>query len=600
MQDIAKTESEITDVCRLESFCKENLLARLVCGYIGKRERRRPVLIARLELEIIAELRRKNVRPPRHADFVRVLKGIEEQATVVPGAFGRYIEGRHGHKSRYEFTDELMKFGRSIVQALVSFSPESIHELADEEVFEISEAESIDVESVDSEALVDSGQPYPELESETNESVVQPVDDRPITSQPNDWNVETLRSKYDRGTIELQPHYQREFVWELRPELPSRLIESILLEIPIPPIYFGKMANGKLELIDGQQRLTTLIKFVKNEFPLYRLERCSSLNGKWFRDLPEEVQTKILDTSIRSVVIDTGANDSLRYEIFERFNRGSVALNQQELRNCVYRGKFNDMLATLVNDSVWRKVKGTEKPEPRFVEREMILRLFALHSRLDNFAGNLKQFLNEYMYKHAPKDDDEIQVQLDLFRQAMLNVYAVFSTNSGRLYGLTEVGGDALSGGWNPKFSISALDIQASALYGQSRERVQLAADQIREAYIFLLLTDDSIRAAISGHTASTRATRLRWTAFRGQVSAILDSTTVEPRFFSYEFRKALYDLDPSCKLCHNPIYQLDEAAVDHIIPYAKSGRTVPENAQLAHRWCNSKKCKGESPVFIV
>jgi uncharacterized protein with ParB-like and HNH nuclease domain len=73
-------------------------------------------------------------------------------------------------------------------------------------------------------------------------------------SQPHDWTISTLDEKYKKGKLNLQAAYQREYVWKLRPELPSRLIESLLLEIPIPPLYFGKIADGALEVIDGQQR----------------------------------------------------------------------------------------------------------------------------------------------------------------------------------------------------------------------------------------------------------------------------------------------------------------------------------------------------------
>jgi len=130
---------------------------------------------------------------------------------------------------------------------------------------------------------------YPELEPEVDAIDAEGTDDRPVSSQPYDWTISTLRDKYDKGQVDLQPQYQREYVWDLKPELPSRLVESLLLEIPIPPIYFGKVPGGKLEVIDGQQRLTTLIRFVGNDFPLQRLQRMSSLNGKRFRQPPAKV-----------------------------------------------------------------------------------------------------------------------------------------------------------------------------------------------------------------------------------------------------------------------------------------------------------------------
>ena len=125
-------------------------------------------------------------------------------------------------------------------------------------------------------------QGYPELEPEAEAGDTPEADASPISSQPRDWTISTLREKSDKGHLILQPHYQREYVWKLKPELPSRLIESILLEIPIPPIYLGKMQGPGLEVIDGQQRLTTLIDFVNNKFHLQRLERMGSLNGKYF------------------------------------------------------------------------------------------------------------------------------------------------------------------------------------------------------------------------------------------------------------------------------------------------------------------------------
>ncbi|MFA4845973.1 MAG: DUF262 domain-containing protein, partial [Patescibacteria group bacterium] len=244
---------------------------------------------------------------------------------------------------------------------------------------------------------------YAELEPEVEEPTSD-SDARPVSSQPHDWTISTLRDKYERGQIDLQPHYQREYVWALKPELPSRLIESLLLEIPIPPLYFVRLATGKIEVVDGQQRLTTLIRFVTNEFKLQKLQRLSSLNGKLFRELSERDQEKVVDATIRSIVIDAGTNHDLRYEIFERLNRGTMVLTEQEIRNCAYRGPFCDLLAELERDANWRKVKGGDEPEARFIEREMILRFFAFTNRIEHYGGNLKKFLNDYMGKYAPDE----------------------------------------------------------------------------------------------------------------------------------------------------------------------------------------------------
>jgi 5-methylcytosine-specific restriction endonuclease McrA len=412
-------------------------------------------------------------------------------------------------------------------------------------------------------------------------------DVRPVTSQPADWTISTLRQKMDKKQLDLRPKYQREYVWRLKPELPSRLIESVLLDIPIPPIYFGKLLDGKLEVIDGQQRLTTLIDFVSNRFPLQKLRGLGTLNDKYYRDLSEEHQAKIDDAPIHCVVINTGERAELRYEIFERLNRGSMSLNEQEVRNCVYRGPFNDLIADLEKDASWRHVKGGGSPEPRFKEREMILRFFALANRLSYYTGNLKRFLNQYMEDHAPKTPDQLKAQAAHFRQTMQNVYAVFGDKSARLYNL---GSKTNNGAWDTKFSIAALDIQASAMMGQQPAKVQAAAEQIRELFLLLLLTDVEIQTAISKQTTGTKPTNVRWSVFRSRVQQILDGTVVEPRFFSYQFRKQLYDESEECKICHNQIHSFDDSTVDHIHPYVKGGKTVPENGQLAHRTCNARK----------
>jgi len=430
---------------------------------------------------------------------------------------------------------------------------------------------------------------YPELDAEIEELPID-GDDQPVISQPYDWTISSLRDKYEKGQIDLHPVYQREYVWGLKPELPSRLVESLLLEIPIPPIYFGKIPGKRLEIIDGQQRLTTLIRFVRNDFVLQRLQRMSTLNGKRFRDLSEEHQAMVLDATIRTIVIDAGHNHNLRFEVFERLNRGSMQLNEQELRNCVYRGPFCDLLAQLEIDPTWRKVKGSDKPEPRFLEREMILRFFAFANRIDYYTGSLKRFLNEYIAIYAPKDPIQIQAHAALFRQTMQNIYTVFGPSAGCLYSTGTEDRPTVEGKWDTRFSISAFDIQASALLGHTPAKVQMAAEQIREAYIFYLLTNPQVRLAISRRPAGKAPIKSRWFGFKAEVQNILNSIVAEPRFFSFDVRKQLYNANSMCAICKNQIHSFDDSTVDHIHPYSKGGKTVLTNAQLAHRSCNARK----------
>lgn len=220
----------------------------------------------------------------------------------------------------------------------------------------------------------------------------------------------------------------------------------------------------------------------------------------------------------------------------------------------------------------------------------MILRFFAFSDRIDHYSGRLKSFLNEYMGKYAPPHPEDQLAAAARFRQTLQNIDTVFGQNAGRLYSTGAEDQPTINGKWDTRFSISAFDIQASALLYQSPQKVQLAADQIHEAFLLFLLTNPQIRLAISRQPAGKAATKLRWFSFRAEVEKILNNTYVEPRYFSYQIREQLYAENKVCAICKNPIHTFEDSTVDHIEPYAKGGKTILSNAQLAHRSCNARK----------
>jgi 5-methylcytosine-specific restriction endonuclease McrA len=194
------------------------------------------------------------------------------------------------------------------------------------------------------------------------------------------------------------------------------------------------------------------------------------------------------------------------------------------------------------------------------------------------------------MEKYAPKQPELIEEQKRLFKEAMQNVYNVFGPNSGRLYITPSETSKEKGGGWDKKFSIAALEIQASALWGQNPAKVQKIADQIQEHFLFFLLTNNAIQEAISKATGGSTPTKLRWTAFKAIVDPLINDVEIEPRFFSLAMRQKMYETNPICALCGNKIHALEDCAVDHITPYIRGGTTTPENGQLTHRSCNAIK----------
>ena len=115
-------------------------------------------------------------------------------------------------------------------------------------------------------------------------------------------------------------------------------------------------------------------------------------------------------------------------------------------------------------------------------------------------------------------------------------------------------------------------------------------AEQIRELFLFTLLTDAVLQTSITKATGSAVQTKTRWTKFRLLAEPIISGTVIEPRFFDFDFRKRLYDVSDTCQLCKNQIHSFEDSTVDHIIPYSKGGKTIESNGQLAHRGCNASK----------
>ena len=147
--------------------------------------------------------------------------------------------------------------------------------------------------------------------------------DRKLVIDKVDPTIESLYMKFTRQKLILQPDYQRKYV--MKPQVASRLIESILLDIPLPIVYFAEEEDGSWSVIDGQQRLTSIISFVQGKnlyddkpFKLTSLNVMTELNRKSFSDLSNEQQEKILNTAIRSFVIKKESNDDIKFEIFER------------------------------------------------------------------------------------------------------------------------------------------------------------------------------------------------------------------------------------------------------------------------------------------
>jgi hypothetical protein len=266
---------------------------------------------------------------------------------------------------------------------------------------------------------------------ESDESVSEgfPPAERKVVTQSYDLSIQTLAERWLNEDL-LLPDIQREYVWD-NPRA-ARLIESLLLNIPIPVLYFAETEEGQWEIFDGHQRVRSVVRYMNNEFRLSSLSVLGELNGKRFHQLPEREQRFLKSRMMRAVVISTDSHPNMKFEIFERLNTGAVILNAQELRNSLYRGTFNVMLRALVKGDKYRTAIGTSVPRKRMVDEEFALRFFALSAGLATYRPPLKKFLNEYMRGVQNAPNQQILTLQERFDAVVRPIVEVWGSNAYR------------------------------------------------------------------------------------------------------------------------------------------------------------------------
>lgn len=226
-----------------------------------------------------------------------------------------------------------------------------------------------------------------------------PIRDRRVYTQPYDLVVESLIDQISNGTIFLRPlserpDFQRRYVWSNK--LASRLIESILLNVPIPPCYLSQNEDFELDVIDGQQRLFSIYRFIDNQFEMSNLEVLKELNTKRFHQMPQKLQRQLKTHTLRCVIITNESHPEIKFDVFERLNSNTVPLNPQELRNCIYRGALNSLLQTVVEYKPWLNILAKSKSDVRMRDEELALRFFAFVIQgVNSYRTPQKHWLND-------------------------------------------------------------------------------------------------------------------------------------------------------------------------------------------------------------
>lgn len=228
-----------------------------------------------------------------------------------------------------------------------------------------------------------------------------------VAYDTRDFIIEIIVNKYfidlDAEKNEIYvPEYQRDFVWD--DERQSKLIESIILGLPIPSIFVAEDNDGRLEIVDGSQRIRTLNAFIRDELKLTGLEKVTKLNGLIFSNLDESRQRKFKNTAISMIVLSDAANEETRNDLFERINRGSDTLRNMETRKGIYPGAFNDFIYKKCSPlPEFRKLVHLSKAVLNRQEyEELILRFFALiddYPKYSDYSKSVRNALDQYMLR---------------------------------------------------------------------------------------------------------------------------------------------------------------------------------------------------------
>ncbi|HOV22545.1 MAG TPA: DUF262 domain-containing protein [bacterium] len=412
--------------------------------------------------------------------------------------------------------------------------------------------------------------------------------ERRVYSDKPDRSIFELYRQYQKGNLELRPEFQRLQVWDNTKS--SRLIESVLLEVPIPVIYLSEESDSKYSVIDGQQRLNAFIKFLENNLRLSGLTILTELNGKRFQNIPKNLQDKFENATIRIIEIRKESNPDVKFEIFERLNTGAVQLNAQELRNCIYRGNYNDLLKELAEDKDFQFLLGLKEPHYRMQDRELILRFFAFfHTTHLKYTPSMKHFLNKEMEKYRNLNNAEEKELRTVFKKSVGLSKSVFGDKAYRRF----VSGSSKdpNGYWETrKINKGLFDIVMFGFAMYEENQIVPNSDQIREKLIWLMTHDLEFIDTITVTTDRKDKIHTRFDKWLSTLKEIVGTAKTESRTFSLQYKKQLWESNPTCAICGQRIHLVDDAEVDHVEQYWQGGKTIPANARLTHRYCNRSR----------
>jgi len=271
-----------------------------------------------------------------------------------------------------------------------------------------------------------------------------PYDPKLIRVEPKNFSIFQVLRMIDSDEIDISPDFQRGFVWTDITRK-SRLIESLLLRIPIPMFYLSQDNDGVFQVVDGIQRLSVISQYCKNGFRLKNLEYLKDCEGKWYEhptkseeNLQRIYSRRIEQTQLYFNVIDPQTPDKVKYDIFKRINTGGKSLNSQEIRNCLSSVRVRSLLKEMVAMQSFLEATCGSVSAIRMADKEIVLRFIAFYlldcnlREKDQYRGDMDEFLNETIDLLEQMDDSRFFDIKESFNNAMINAYTLFKSSAFR------------------------------------------------------------------------------------------------------------------------------------------------------------------------
>ncbi|MEY8870273.1 DUF262 domain-containing protein [Meridianimaribacter flavus] len=276
--------------------------------------------------------------------------------------------------------------------------------------------------------------------SETEQvNEIQPFDPEDIKVHAKPFSLRLVSDMIEDGDIDLSPDFQRNFVWNSNQK--SRLIESILLRIPLPMFYFSEDPDGRITIVDGLQRLTTIKEFMDNKFPLKNLEYLNdSCGGRYYKDdgskkgLDKKYMRWFNQTQFSVNVIDPSSPSKVKYDIFRRINTGGKPLNNQEIRNCLAGKGLRSTLHKMTTLKEFKHATDFSIKPRRMEDQEVALRFMMFRDFYDkdenfeSYSGYMDSSLNDFTEKLRNKSEEDLTGYVYYYSKAMINAQYLFGS----------------------------------------------------------------------------------------------------------------------------------------------------------------------------